>query len=537
MSGDLAPGINNSYILIRWIFVRFISLIYFLAFLSFLLEAPGLYGSQGILPVADFVSANFNSGGTTALSNLLDFPSVFLFFNDDQALLAIPLLAMFLATIAMAGIMPGFCLLVLWSLYLSIVNAGQDFMSFQWDILLLEVGFLSIFFASWKPLDLLPGLAANSKPWVTEVLKRFEKLGLMENGQPSIAVIWLFRWLAFRLLFASGLVKVGDRTWDSLTAMSYHYETQPLPTPLGWLAHHLPGWFQSLSTVGALGVELMVPFMFFGPRSWRWIACLIQLGLQLLIMATGNFCFFNWLTIALCLLLLDDKHLYRIWTFLRNKIKRLECFEYSLIDGESDRNRKPSKLRLFVLVPLISIISLLSVHNFILLNPLSFYIPGPMMGMVNRAYSYHLVNSYGLFARMTTERPEIVVEGSRDGKEWLAYEFKYKPGRLDRMPPLIAPLQPRLDWQMWFAALGSLDHNPWFLKFSYRLLTDSHPVEGLLAKNPFSQGGPPRFLRARVYMYKMTSIEELFKSGRWWRREFTQEYMPAISLKVGDQKK
>lgn len=536
---------KSPYVLTRWIFIRFISLIYFVAFLSFLLQASGLYGSQGILPVKEFIETNFGELGGTGKSGLLSFlnyPSVFLYSCDDQTINNVPVLGLLFSALSVVGILPGFCLLLCWILYLSIVNAGQEFMSFQWDILLLEAGFLAIFFASWKPIDLFPFPGAKIAGLK---LRELVPSIFIESGRPSTIMIWLYRWLAFRLLFASGLVKIGDKTWDSFTALRFHYETQPLPTPVGWIAHHLPLWFQMISTAGTFVVELAVPLMFFGPRSWRMVAALIQIAFQLLIIFTGNFCFFNWLTIAICLLLLDDGYFLIAFKSLKkmlpsgyNKTTTKDSFELPDEAGESadTQNGSESKtawtgpMKLVVLVPLVSLVSFLSIHNFILLHPLGFYLPGPMTALVNKAYPFHLVNGYGLFARMTTERPEIQVEGSADGKNWLVYEFKYKPGPLNRPPPIIAPLQPRLDWQMWFASLGSLEHNPWFLKFSYRLLTGSKPVQALLLKNPFPDR-PPRFVRARVYMYKMASIEDLLKTGNWWTREFAAEYMPPISLK------
>lgn len=506
----LKPGEQN-YVLVRFLFIRLLSLIYFIAFLSFLLEAKGLYGGDGILPIADFIESRFPDPATISL---LQYPSLFLYWHDDSSLIFLPALGMTASVLAFSGLFTGPCLIVMWLLYLSIVNAGQDFMSFQWDILLLETGFLSIFFASYKPLDLNFAYLKNNRwPW------------LVESGKPSRVMIWLYRWLLFRLLFASGLVKLGDPTWDSFTALVYHYQTQPLPTMLGWLAYQLPYWCQQFSTAATLFIELLIPPMIFMGRKLRTIACSIQIFLQLLIILTGNFCFFNWLTIALCLFLLDDDQILYCISRINSQLKE-KVGEFIKVSAS------PHKLKMLVLGPLSCLILFLSCYNFIPLSPLGDSFPPAAYTLLQATYPFHMVSGYGLFARMTTERREIVVEASYDGKEWRPYNFKYKPGPLDRAPGLVAPLQPRLDWQMWFAALGDVRQNPWFVSFLERLLTGSKSVNGLLAEAPYSdRSEPPRFVRASFYQYQMTDIPELLSTGHWWKRTYIGLYVPPISLK------
>lgn len=502
---------EQSYVLVRFLFIRLLSLIYFIAFLSFLVEARGLYGVDGILPIADFIESHFPYPSSISL---LQYPSLFLYFHDDSSLVLLPSLGMAASTLAFAGVFTGPCLIVMWLLYLSIVNAGQDFMSFQWDILLLETGFLSIFLASFKPLDL----------WFARIRKG-QSTWMVETGGPSKVMIWLFRWLLFRLLFASGLVKLGDPTWDSFTALVYHYQTQPLPTVLGWLAYQMPHWFQVFSTAATLFVEILIPPLIFMGRKPRTIAWVVQTLLQVLILLTGNFCFFNWLTIALCLFLLDDSQilfcLARFNTGLKEKLNEFVGINPSV-----------SKLRMLLLGPLSCLILFLSCYNFIPLTLIGECFPPAACNLLQAAYPFHIVSGYGLFARMTTERREIVVESSDDGREWRPYKFKFKPGPLDRAPGLVAPLQPRLDWQMWFAALGDVQQNPWFISFLERLLTGSKSVNALLAAAPYpDKSEPPRFVRASMYQYQMTDIEELISTGHWWKRTYIGLYAPPISLK------
>ena len=259
-------------------------------------------------------------------------------------------------------------------LYLSLVNVSQEFLSYQWDILLLETGFLAIF------------------------------LGY------SRVIVWLFRWLLFRLMFLSGAVKLlsGDATWRNLTALTVHYQTQPIPTPLAWYAHQAPIWFQKLSCGLVFFVELAIPILVLGPRKFRLFALPFLVGLQVLILLTGNYAFFNWIAIALCIFLIDDSWLPKMQsTFVPGRVRQTVAWSMTI---------------------LIAIAQHISLHA----SPLRVACPLPLAGLVGLAMPFGLTSSYGLFANMTTRRPEIVVEGSNDGENWLAYEFRYKPGRLDR---------------------------------------------------------------------------------------------------------
>jgi hypothetical protein len=337
-------------------------------------------------------------------------------------------------------------------------------------------------------------------------------------------VLWLLRFLLFKLMFLSGVVKLasGDPAWHSLTALTRHYETQPLPTWLAWFAHQLPLWFQKASCVLMFVIELAAPFLIFLPRRLRMIGASALALLQLFILLTGNYTFFNWLTLALCVLLLDDftlvKILPRKFTTLYSQLSRVE-------PSSADRWRLMNVVPIAIIFVSISMIQLTLPFG---------TLPrwaAPVLQVYRWLSPFRSINSYGLFAVMTMERPEIIVEGSSNGSDWKEYEFPYKPGDVKRRPRFVAPYQPRLDWQMWFAALGNHRQNPWFVNFCARLLQGSPEVLALLKTNPFGHE-PPRFVRARLYDYRFTTPEERRRTGTWWHRELKGEYLPPISLEM-----
>ncbi|MCH8966978.1 MAG: lipase maturation factor family protein [Planctomycetes bacterium] len=393
-------------------------------------------------------------------------------------------------------------LLVAWVFYLSLYKVGQTFLSFQWDLLLLETGLLAIFFAPWK---LLPRLSTEPPP-------------------PRV-VLWLIRWLVFRLMFCSGVVKLLDEnpanpTWYQLTALTYHYETQCIPNAIAWYAHQLPLWFQKFSVVCMFIIEIGVPFLIFLARRPRALAFFALLFLQLLIILTGNYNFFNLLTIAMCFMLLDDACLER-W-FPRRMVE----------NGAPRRDRlgigRLQRLSIGVLaIVVLSVSGIWMVETFVGFREL------PPAGQEVLRYSMRFgsINNYGLFRSMTTKRPEIIVEGSNDRRTWLAYEFKWKPGDLSRRPGFVAPHQPRLDWQMWFAALGDFHYarNRWFAAFEKRLLEGKPEVLALLDTNPFADG-PPRWVRAVLYDYHFTDADTRREQGTWWTRARLRAYGPVLSL-------
>jgi predicted DCC family thiol-disulfide oxidoreductase YuxK len=490
-----------SFKLVRWFFLRSLGIIYLVAFVSLWMQITGLVGSYGIVPAAITLKTVDQqlTAAKIGWNRYHVFPTLCWFSASDGFLKFQCAAGTLLAVLLILGIAPAPCLFLLWLIYLSLTTVGDVFLGFQWDNLLLETGFLAIFFA---PFQWLPRRPSREAP-------------------PSRVVLWLLRWLLFRLIFESGCVKLlsHDPTWRSLTALNFHYQTQPLPTWIGWYAGQLPGWFQKGSVLVIFGIELALPFLIFVPRRPRRFACAAFTLLQLLIMLTGNYGFFNLLTITLCLTLLDDAWLQK---YIPAKWRNVSLNPQAPIPST---RRWPIQ----VTVPLTAIVLCASFVQFFGL--LRVYIPGP--GPVVAVYRWLMplrtFNSYGLFAVMTTTRREIIVEGSNNGLSWEPYVFKYKPGDLRQRPGLVGTYMPRLDWQMWFAALGNYRQNPWFMNFCTRLLQGSPQVLALLEKNPFPNA-PPRFVRAMIYEYHFTDNATRRKTGMWWRREFKGVYLRPTSL-------
>ena len=500
MGRDPEPA---TYDLSRWVFLRLLGLVYFVAFLSLRVQILGLIGARGILRAASYLQLAWSQIGTQGYHVL---PTLAWFSSSDASLKLLCSAGAALGLLIMLGVGTGPALVLAWASYLSIVSIGQNFLAYQWDLLLLEVGFLAIFLAPWRPLE---------APW------------LKSSGRPSGVVLWLLRWLLFRLMFLSGSVKLlsGDPAWRNLTALQYHYWTQPIPTPLAWYAAQLPAWFQKASVAGVFAVELAVPFLLLMPRRLRRAGASLILAMQLMIAATGNYAFFNLLTIALCLLALDDA----LWRRLlpRRLAARIQPGEGP---GEHDQPRRGSSSAGRALrAALAAVLLVISVSEMLGTFGASALIPGFVDDFIAWESPFYLANSYGLFAVMTTSRLEIEVEGSNDGQTWLPYEFKYKADDLARRPPWVAPHQPRLDWQMWFAALGTYKQNHWFASLLVRLLEGSPEVTALLAHNPFPDA-PPRYIRATGYEYHFTDLNARRSTGNWWRRDLKGTYFPIAAL-------
>jgi predicted DCC family thiol-disulfide oxidoreductase YuxK len=462
-----------------WLFLRTLGAVYLFAFASFAMQAAGLIGSHGISPVAEYLHSLREYYGAAVYWQV---PTVFWLNASDGMIKALDVAGICLSALLVLGVRWRILRGALFVLYLSLVTAGQEFMGYQWDALLLEAGFLAILLGS------------------------------------SPIVVWLYRWLLFRLMFLSGAVKLasGDPSWRHFTALPVHYETQPLPTPLAWYMYQLPGWFQRGSVGIVFFVELVVPFLIFAPRRIRFFAASAILALQLLILLTGNYAFFNLLTIAFCLFLIDD-------AFFRCVLPKA----VSQPGRPSTTSTKSQALSRAVCGAFAALV--LFVGGFQVAH--TFGVRWSVADAAIRSVApFEIINSYGLFAVMTTTRPEIVIEGSNDGATWLAYEFKYKPGDLTRRPAWVAPHQPRLDWQMWFAALGNYQSDPWIVRFMARLLKGSPEVLGLLGHNPFPEG-PPHYVRAMLYQYRFTNSTERRSTDDWWSRELKGVYVPVVSLR------
>ncbi len=483
------------------IFLQALSVVYFFAFLSLLPQLPGLVGAQGLLPAESYLTTLRAEHGVAATWLA---PTLAWFGAHDGALQFMALVGIVLSFLAFGGILLAPCLLLMWALYLSLVVAGQSFTAFPWDLLLLEAGFLAIFLVPFR-----------------------RAVGYRSRVEASSTVVWLFRFLLFRLLFGSGLMKLlsGDAAWRNLTALGSHFETQPLPTAPAWFVHQMPSALLKAATLAALACELVVPFLFFLPRRARQLGALITAGYQLLLLLTGNFAFLNWLTLALCLLLLDDKILL---SFRPKRSKAEESFR-----NETDPSAKAGagmtrKGKFRTRITTILAIALVTLGLTRLVAPFV-RLPMPVLLFTAILSPLRISNDYGLFAVMATSRPEVVIEGSEDGATWKEYTFAAKPGDAGRMPGWVAPFQPRLDWQLWLAARSEPGAQPWIAHLMIRLLQGSKPALALFESDPFSVS-PPQFVRATLYAYRFTTPEERSRDGAWWRREMKASYLPTLSL-------
>jgi len=488
-----------TYSLSRWVFLRGLALVFLIAFLSLWVQVDGLIGSRGILPVAEFLE---NVRCFSSDANFHDLPTLSWWSTSDAFLQVQCAAGVLLSLALLVGFAPRVCLVLLWGLYLSLATAGQEFLSFQWDVLLLETAVFAIPFApgNWLPR---------------------RKIGLARERPPSPFALFLLRWLLFRLMLASGWTKLAyeDPSWLDGTALTFHYWTQPLPTWFGWWAHQLPAWFHQVSCFVMYAIELGLPFLVFGPRVLRAVAFAGLVFLQVLIALTGNYGFFNLLTVVLCLPLLDDAMLARC------SPRRMLGFLGEALPAR--RAALPNRILQAVLATLV----VLQTTCTLLVNVRRLdEAPGWVVAVDRVIGPFRSLNDYGLFRVMTKDRREIEIEGSDDGVAWKPYVFRWKPGDLDRAPAWVQPHMPRLDWQMWFAALGDLRRNRWLDSLLERLLEGTPPVLALFAETPFPDR-PPRFVRATSYQYRFTTPSERSSGAGYWRREPIGLYAAPRSLR------
>lgn len=466
---------SSSYIFAQWLFLKFLALNYFFAFGSLFFQIKGLYGREGILPIRDLLRNIEKKEGRKLYFRI---PTLFWWASSDETLQHLTVLGMIASILVLIGAFPAPLFLFLWLAYLSFVSVGASFLAFQWDILLLEVGFISIFFSLQSP--------------------------------PPFSLVLLYWVLLFRLIFSAGVIKLLSRCpeWRGLTAMEVHYESQPIPNRIAYYFHQQPKWFAKLSCIVVFFLEIAVPFLFLTTSYGRLLAFLMTLFLQLMIMISGNYAFFNTLTMALCIPLLDDKYLS--WMF--DGAPAISALFPHIFSG-------------IVLNAVAAVLILLNVLELVHL-----FVRIPRFEKIRFMISpYYLINPYGLFARMTTTRNEIIIQGSNDGEVWKDYEFHWKPGDVKAPPRQVAPHQPRLDWQMWFASLSSYQNNPWFIRLLTCLLQGSHSVLALFKKNPFPEA-PPKFIRTLMYEYHFTDIKTKRATGDWWKRTLKGIYSPSCSL-------
>lgn len=484
-----APAARPTYWLTRFCILRLLGLVYLVGFLIAALQGMALLGSSGLLPVTAYLTRLETHFGSR-FEAFLQVPSLFWIDASDGVLLAAAWAGVALSILLVAGWANAIQLLVLWALYMSFVHVGQDWYSYGWEIQLLETGFLAAF--------LCPLLDGRPFP----------------RRAPPFAVLVLFRWLAFRIMLGAGLIKIrGDACWRDLTCLIHHYETQPNPHLLSRALHFMPVWFHKGGVVVNHLAELAAPWFVFGPRRARLAAGAFLTAFQGILILSGNLSFLNWLTIVPILACFDDG-------FLRRVLPRRLHERAARAETES----LPSGGQRVAVALLVAVVGLLSVPP--VLNLLS-----PRQAMNTSFNRLNLVNTYGAFGSVGKRRGEIVFEGTdaavpSDGAAWREYEWKCKPGDPGRRPCLVTPYHYRLDWQIWFAAMSRPSRYPWTVHLVSKLLHNDPGALGLLAGNPFP-GAPPRFIRARYYIYEFAPPDD--PSGAWWRRTPAGEWLPPLS--------
>jgi lipase maturation factor 1 len=500
------PSGNDGYLYARWLLLRAIALIYYSAFYSLLFQVRGLIGPDGILPAGSYLQAIARQ--LSGVERYWFAPTLLWLGSGDFALQLLCWTGMIAAALLLLNLWPRMMLLVCWLAYLSFVAAAQDFASYQSDGMLLEAGFICLFFA---PPGLRPGV------------------GLAHP--PSRASLWLLRWEWFRIYFESGLAKMlsHEVQWRNFTAMDEYYQNGPLPTWIGWYAQHLPHGFHAATVAITLGVELALVWLVFAPRRVRFACFLMVTPFEAGIILTANYTFLNYLVLSLGVLLLDDRVLG--WCLHRFRRRRPDSPACSQVPVPPDgaiavpawRNRLRAT-RLATAALALSLVAFATTAQ--LLWMLWPRLPLPA-APVQWLQPFRIANSYGLFAVMTRARYEIEFQGSDDGNNWVAYPFRYKPQDLSKPPGIYAPYQPRFDWNLWFASLGNWRDNLFVVRTEELLLLNDSAVLSLLAGNPFPRQ-PPRQVRAVLWQYWFTDLPGKHSTGNWWRREFLGLYAPAM---------
>jgi hypothetical protein len=516
----------------RWLFLRALAAIYFSAFYSLLFQINGLIGPEGVLPAQKYLAAVGQSLGG---SRYWYAPSLFWFSSTSAMLMAVTWIGLAASVIAFFNLWPRLSFFACFVCFLSFIGASSVFSSYQSDGMLLEAGFISLFFA---PRGLLPGWGADSPP--------------------SRASLFLLQWEWFRIYFESGMVKLlsGDVEWRNFTAMDEYYQNGPLPTWIGWYVEHFPHRFHAATVAGTLVLELVLVFMLFFPRSVRLVCFFIVTPWEMGVIFTANYTFLNYLVLALGVLLLDDRFSRQFVPrrFAPHEPERgietepveelplsiLAVGEASVATADVEprqrvhtrrtwRARISAHLSALGLAVAAVMLTWIAYDTTAELIGLPFrHIPLPA-APISALEPFRIANQYGLFAVMTRGRYEIEFQGSNDGANWTAYPFRYKPQALNEAPGIYAPYQPRFDWNLWFASLGDWQQNDIVPLTEERLLVNSPAVLSLFRSNPFKEA-PPRYVRAVLWQYWFTTAEEKRQTGNWWRREFMGLYAPEMTM-------
>jgi hypothetical protein len=471
-----------------WI-LRLLAVVYATAFLILVQQLEPLLGSGGLLPAATFLERVRAASGGSAWNAFVALPTLFWLDCSDTTLAAAAWLGLGLSLLALAGATNALLQLALWAIYLSFVQIGQLFYGYGWESQLAETGFLAIFLC---PLS-------RWRPWIAD-------------GPPRL-VIWLFRWLIIRIMLGAGAIKLrGDPCWLDLTCLAYHYETQPIPNPLSWWLHAMPLWFHRAGTLFNHVVELAVPFLLLGPRRIRHAAGVLLVLFQAMLISSGNLSFLNWLTIVPALACFDDG----FWESLSPRRRRR-----STRPAGQAPPRPSHRVAAWLLAAVVGLLSIQPVLNLV----------SPRQIMNTSFDPLRLVNTYGAFGSIGRVRNEIVIEGTRDATvgpqtRWQEYELPCKPGDVARRPCVISPYHYRLDWQIWFAAMSTVDRQPWLVHLVAKLLDTDAGVRSLLARDPFGDR-PPTHIRLLLYRYELTGPGD--DDPSWWRRRLLGEYLRPLA--------
>jgi lipase maturation factor 1 len=505
----------------RWMFMRALAIFYFSAFHSLLFQIEGLIGPRGVLPAEKFLAA---LRGETGPLRFWYAPTLFWISSGEHMMTAVTWLGLIASIAALFNLWPRLSFFLCLVCFLSFVTAAEAFSSYQSDGMLLEAGFIALFFA---PRGLFPGLGTASPT--------------------SRASLFLLQWEWFRIYFESGLVKLlsGDPEWRNYTAMDEYYQNGPLPTWIGWYVEHLPHWFHAATVTATLGMELVVVWMLFLPRRARLICFCIVTPWEIGVILTANYTFLNYLVLALGFLLLDDRSVrwllpVRIRASFpavpEKKDAPAEKEPPSILksSGELEESHPVDvhgltkvlgKARLAVTAVMLTWLAYATTVEMIRL-------PWPDLSLptepVIALEPLRIANQYGLFAVMTRGRYEIEFQGSNDGENWTPYLFRYKPQGLDRAPGIYAPYQPRFEWNLWFASLGDWRQNNLVPLTEEQLLENDPDVLALFRGNPFGQA-PPRYVRAVLWQYWFTTMEERRRTGNWWKRNLMGLYAPELT--------
>ncbi len=533
-----------SFWLTRLFYIRGLGSLYVIMGAILFFQGPSLIGESGLHPLVEHLKL---SSQQSASEFFLNYPSLFWLNASDLMIKSMACTFLIFGALMFLGFCNIIVLFILWSIQLSLVNAGSPFFAFGWETMMLEMTFLSVFFIH---------------PWRMNLLS-------VKNRFPHYLCFLPLLWLMFRLMFGAGLIKLrGDACWLDLTCMDYHYQTQPNPHVLSWFYHQLPNWFHRIEVLLTHFCEIVVPFLFLSTTKWRRVGGLIIIFFQITLMSTGNLAFINWQTIVLSFVAFDDQFLRKFVSYkTRTKIKELSLLSPHSLDQQSAlKSKSQEKLDIIKIKDLksenektISFVNIKGLHlnlihnlNFFkLLNNLDlklvvfgllivgFLSIKPLMNLIsheqrmNESYNrFHLINSYGLFGSITKVRYEVVISATSDQTLteqtiWKEYIFYCKPSGVDQRPCLITPYHLRLDWQMWFSAMRPSLQEPWLARLAEKILKNDPQLNSLLITNPFAAESPPHWIKMDLYEYDFASAE----STDWWRRKWYKIYLNPSQLR------